>query len=147
MSTHHDRVFFVSFLSVLGFLFLFTFAIIIAANAIEGEQELTKQQIAKIEDRIRRPGTGPAAAAPVEGAPKVPLTGEQVVAQVCTACHTGALPNAPKIGDKAAWSARGNLKALTATAITGKGAMPPRGGKMDLTDAEVEAAVKHMSGL
>lgn len=147
MSTHHDRVFFVSFLSVLGFLVLFTVAIIFAARAIEGEKELTPQQIAKIEERIKRGGPVSATAPAGATTPAAPLTGEQVVAQVCTACHTGALPNAPKIGDKAAWSARGNLKQLVATAIQGKGAMPPRGGKMDLTDAEVEAAVKAMSGL
>lgn len=147
MSTHHDRVFFVSFLSVLGFLVLFTVAIIFAARAIEGEKELTPQQIAKIEERIRRGGPV-SAATPAGGADAAaPLTGEQVVAQVCTACHTGALPNAPKIGDKAAWMARGDLKALTASAIQGKGAMPPKGGKPDLTDAQIEAAVKAMSGL
>ena len=75
------------------------------------------------------------------------MSGEQVTSQVCGACHAGALPNAPKIGDKGAWSSRGNLAQLTASAIKGKGAMPARGGMPSLSDAEVEAAIKHMSGL
>jgi cytochrome c5 len=78
---------------------------------------------------------------------KAALSGEQVTAQVCGACHSGALPNAPKIGDKGAWSSRGGLAQLTASAIKGKGAMPARGGMPSLSDGEVEAAIKHMSGL
>lgn len=153
MSKHHDKTFFVSFLSVLGFLVLFTVAIIFAARSLQGDKEMTPQQLAKIEDRIRPAGqvnTDPNATAPGGGSPaaaKEPLSGEQVTAQVCGACHSGALPNAPKMGDKSAWSSRGNLAQLTASAIKGKGAMPARGGMPSLSDAEVEAAVKHMSGL
>ncbi|MGH8455176.1 MAG: c-type cytochrome [Nevskiales bacterium] len=153
MSKHHDKVFFVSFLGVLGFLVLFTMAIIIAARALEGDKELTPQQIAKIEERIKPAGqvnTDANATIPSSGGgatAKTALTGEQVTAQVCGACHTGALPNAPKIGDKGAWSARGGLAQLTDSAIKGKGAMPARGGMPSLSDGEIEAAVKHMSGM
>jgi cytochrome c5 len=150
VSKHHDKTFFVSFLSVLGFLVLFTVAIIIAARALEGDKELTPQQIAKIEDRLKSSGqvtAGANATAGGETATKAPLSGEQVSAQVCSACHMGAIPNSPKIGDKAAWSSRGTLAQLTASAIKGKGAMPPRGGLPSLSDGEIEAAIKHMSGM
>jgi len=37
--------------------------------------------------------------------------------------------------------------ALTASAIAGKGAMPPRGGGSDLTDTEVARAVAYLANL
>jgi cytochrome c5 len=155
VSKQHDKAFFVSFMGVLGLLVLFTVAIIFAARALEGDKELTPQQIAKIEERIKPAGqvntdpnaTMPAAAGGETGGTKVALSGEQVTTQYCGACHTGALPNAPKIGDKGAWTSRGSLAQLTASAIKGKGAMPPRGGVPTLSDSEIEAAIKHMSGL
>ena len=66
-------------------------------------------------------------------------------------CHNG-LPNIPRVGDKAAWESRIALgmALLYERAIKGfisEGgiiAMPPRGGNMNLTDAEVKAAVDYM---
>jgi cytochrome c5 len=74
-------------------------------------------------------------------------TGEQVVKSTCSACHTTGAAGAPKIGDRAAWAkhvAEGQ-KMMTANAIKGIRAMPPRGGNPDLTDAEVERAVVLMA--
>ena len=65
--------------------------------------------------------------------------------QACFACHDTGAAGSPKIGDKAAWSARiatGN-DALYASAINGKGAMPPKGGRADLSDDAIKAAVDH----
>ena len=76
-------------------------------------------------------------------APKVEKSGKEVVDAVCSACHaTGAL-NAPKIGDKAAWSTHigGGLEHLTQNAIKGVRQMPPRGGNPDLTDIEIARAI------
>jgi cytochrome c5 len=36
------------------------------------------------------------------------------------------------------------MDALNAAAINGKGAMPPKGGRMDLSDDDVRAAVAYM---
>jgi cytochrome c5 len=58
---------------------------------------------------------------------------------------TGAA-GSPKLGDKAAWEARiatGN-DALYASALNGKGAMPAKGGRADLSDDAVKAAVDYM---
>ena len=80
-------------------------------------------------------------------APKVEKSGKEVVDAMCSACHaTGAL-NAPKIGDKAAWSSRigGGLERLTQSAIKGVRQMPARGGSPDLTDLEIARAVAYMA--
>lgn len=80
-------------------------------------------------------------------APKVFKTGEEVVKTVCAACHMTGAANAPKIGDKAAWAPhlRMGLDGLLKVAITGKGAMPPRGGVPDLADVELARAIVNMA--
>jgi cytochrome c5 len=80
-------------------------------------------------------------------APKVEKTGEQVVKEVCGACHMTGAANAPKIGDKGSWSPRlaQGLNGLTQSAIKGKGAMPPRGGVPDLSDTEIARAIVFMA--
>jgi cytochrome c5 len=74
-------------------------------------------------------------------------TGEEIVNSACAACHQAGVANAPKIGDKAAWAPRikTGLKGMLAVAIQGKGAMPPRGGLADLSDAELARAIVHMA--
>lgn len=64
----------------------------------------------------------------------------------CAACHMTGAAGAPKTGDKAAWAARIALgmDTLVANAIKGKGAMPPKGGRMDLTDDQIKSAVAFM---
>ena len=65
---------------------------------------------------------------------------------VCKVCHAAGVAGAPKVGDKAVWSARvkSGLDALHASALKGKGAMPPKGGNPSLSDADVKAAVDYM---
>lgn len=66
--------------------------------------------------------------------------------EACQACHLTGAAGAPKLGDKEAWKARiatGN-DAMYASVIQGKGAMPPKGGRADLSDDVVKAAVDYM---
>jgi len=67
--------------------------------------------------------------------------------QLCQTCHASGVANAPKLGDKAAWAPRiaeaKNVDGLTAIAIKGKGAMPPKGGST-ASDAEIKAVVSYM---
>ena len=67
--------------------------------------------------------------------------------QMCQTCHATGVANAPKLGDKAAWAPRiaeaKNIDGLTAIAIKGKGAMPPKGGST-ASDAEIKAVVTYM---
>ncbi len=73
-------------------------------------------------------------------------TGEQVVTGTCAECHATGKGGAPKIGDRTAWIARVSpgLDVAVASAIRGHGGMPARGGKADLTDTEVRAAIVYM---
>lgn len=96
------------------------------------------------------PAAAPAAAAPAAPAPApaaaVAANGEAVYKQACTVCHAAGVAGAPKTGDKAAWAPRiaQGVEALTASAIKGKGAMPPKGGAMAASDAEIKAAVQYL---
>lgn len=73
-------------------------------------------------------------------------SGEQIVKEQCSRCHETGKGGAPKIGDRAAWIPRLNhgLDATVRSAINGHGGMPPRGGKANLTDAELRNAVIYM---
>ena len=64
----------------------------------------------------------------------------------CMSCHATGAAGAPKTGDKAAWKARiaAGMDTLVKNAINGKGAMPPKGGRPNLTDAQIKAVVKYM---
>jgi cytochrome c5 len=81
-----------------------------------------------------------AAAAPAAAA--VPA----LYTQVCQVCHLAGVAGAPKLGDKAAWAPRlaDGIDGMTAIAIKGKGAMPPRGGSQ-ATDAEIKEVVAYMA--
>lgn len=72
--------------------------------------------------------------------------GKAIYDASCQACHAAGVAGAPKLSDKAAWAARlgAGAAALTASAIKGKGAMPPKGGNLSLADADVKAAVDYM---
>lgn len=80
-------------------------------------------------------------------APRVFKTGEQVFAQVCTACHTAGVAGAPKLGDTAVWAPliKTGLDEMVKIAIHGKGGMPAKGGNPSLSDFEIERAVVFMA--
>jgi cytochrome c5 len=73
-------------------------------------------------------------------------SGKATYDSVCHVCHAAGVAGAPKFGDKAAWAPRikQGIAALHATALKGKGAMPPKGGNPSLSDADVAAAVDYM---
>lgn len=72
--------------------------------------------------------------------------GKSVYDGACFVCHANGLAGAPKLGDKAAWESRiaQGMDTLNSTALNGKGGMPPKGGRMDLSDDDVKAAVAYM---
>src|SRR6266853_2574809 len=72
--------------------------------------------------------------------------GKKVYESTCMACHGAGVANAPKFGDKKAWAMHlmHGTEHLYENALKGTGAMPPRGGNLTLSDAEVKAAVDYM---
>ena len=69
----------------------------------------------------------------------------------CFACHATGAAGSPKFGDKAAWAPRiaKGMDMLNEHAVKGfkgdKGFMPAKGGRSDLSDADVQAAVDYMT--
>ena len=95
------------------------------------------------------PAAAPAAAATVAAAAPAAQAGAAAPAlytQSCQTCHGAGIAGAPKVGDKAAWAPRvaQGIDALTASAIKGKGAMPPKGGST-ASDADIKAVVTYMA--
>ena len=100
-------------------------------------------------------GADAAASAAVETAAveEEVIDGKSTYESVCAMCHGTGIAGAPKAGDAAAWSdriAKGN-DVLYVSAISGfqgsTGMMPAKGGRADLSDEAVKAAVDHMVGL
>ena len=164
MSASHDRKFFDTFMLVLGILTAITIALMVLAGIISSNtavkfreedplrQHETLEHIKPVA-RVAVAGQDNAAlsapaAAPVAAA--VDMSGDQVYAQVCAACHTAGIAGAPKMGDKAAWGPRiaQGADTLHKHAIEGyqgkAGYMPPKGGRTDLSDQSVINAVEHL---
>jgi cytochrome c5 len=70
--------------------------------------------------------------------------GQSVYNSHCAMCHASGVSGAPKPGDTAAWQPRGNINTLVQTAISGKGAMPPKGGCDSCSEGDIKAAVEYM---
>ena len=90
-----------------------------------------------------------AAAAPAVEAPSAPASleaGKKVYSSVCFACHATGVAGSPVFANKEQWAPRiaTGMDALYHTALTGKGAMPPKGGNTSLSDDDVKAAVDYM---
>ena len=88
-----------------------------------------------------------AAAAPAATPVAAAGGGEALYNQACVACHATGVAGAPKFADKAAWAPRiqQGIPRLVQSVVSGKGAMPPRGGTA-ASEAEIRAAVEYMVG-
>lgn len=64
----------------------------------------------------------------------------------CKVCHETDSMGAPAVGDKAAWAAalEKGIDQVYSNAINGLNGMPPKGGAMDLTDAQMNEIVDYM---
>lgn len=94
------------------------------------------------------PAPAPAPAPEAKAEPAAAAAGAEpaLYKQICFTCHAAGVAGAPKVGDKAAWAPRiaQGIDGLTASAIKGKGAMPPKGGAMSASDADIKAVVTYM---
>lgn len=73
--------------------------------------------------------------------------GKDLYTKTCSVCHATGIADAPKFGNATDWGPRvaGGTARLYASALKGtaKG-MPPKGGNLAASDAEVKAAVDYM---
>jgi cytochrome c5 len=154
---------------VIGIILLAQFAIgAYGARSMKDDPAMSDKAVAKrlapvarVEVDPNAPAPAPAVPAPAPAATPVAAAmipppaakagtagdkGKTVYEATCAACHGAGVAGAPKFGDKAAWTARlkEGKEHLYADALKGKGAMPPKGGNLSLSDADVKAAVDHM---
>lgn len=161
MSEQDDRVFLKRFSLVIAALVAFTILILVLALVINNRQDQEESaalDVAKAE-RIKPVagvyagdnGRDQAAAEEVAAEQDETaafggsLDGSMIYEQTCRVCHISGAGGAPLM-EPAAWEDRldKGTEGLVTNAINGIGAMPPRGGRGDLTDEQVEAAVEHM---
>ncbi len=121
-----------------------------------GLADLTDPEVRKAILYMFESGGGkivPAASAPALPAPPASAggaaskgDGKAVYDKACIACHQAGVAGAPKFGDKAVWATRikQGIETLYTSSIKGKGAMPPKGGQVALSDADIKAAVDYM---
>lgn len=97
--------------------------------------------------------TAPKPPAQAAASAAMPASGAEVFQQVCTACHGQGIGGAPRAGDAAAWGARiakgkGTLYQHAIEGFKGEtGIMPPKGGRTDIPDELIRAAVDQMTGM
>jgi cytochrome c5 len=155
-----DNVFIRNVSIVIVLLIVFTFSIAFLAKDVGfKEEESNPSRVTTTQERIKPVAdvyTGEAGAAAIEEAAassdvekKVAfdgsLDGEMIYGSVCSVCHgTGAagapIPGSPTMAERAG---KGQ-DALVQSALNGLNAMPPRGGRTDLSDEQIQAVVEFM---
>ena len=155
---------------IIGIILLTQFAVgMYGSRTLKDDPSMSKQAVEKRIAPVGRVEIDPAAPAvepPKPAGPKPPPApivgaaippppakgaaaadaGKATYDSACVACHGTGAAGAPKLGDKAAWAPRikTGKKALYASALGGKGAMPPKGGNTALPDEAVKAAVDYL---
>jgi cytochrome c5 len=158
--TVEDRQFVVQFAVVLGTLVVVTVAVFLIARILTGEDKPDRSDpIAQgiIEERIAPVGQVYVGSVPADVTKEIQepaqgsagagfASGKDVYDAVCVACHGTGVAGAPKFGDKAAWAQylSDSIEQIYQYALNGKGAMPPKGGRADLSDDELKQAVDYM---
>lgn len=152
-----DSIFFKNFSLLLGFLVLLTIVLAVVGSMMHedilGRDDLAQDRsdVVKAIEPVSQVNTGDAiiaesttdeTAVAFDGS----LDGKMIYDNVCMACHTAGVAGAPKL-EAAEWADRmaGGIDALMTSSINGKGAMPPRGGRADLSDEQMKAVIEFMT--
>jgi cytochrome c5 len=164
--SQEDKAFIKKFSGVIVGLMIFTILIIALAMSLQdapdpsanpSQLENAKQRIAPVAGvRAGEEGAAELAAAPTPAAPAADssapvadagaIDGAKVYSGLCQSCHQAGVAGAPVPGS-AEMTQRADekgLDGLVASAISGIGIMPARGGNSALSDAEIQAAVEYM---
>lgn len=164
MSVKHDKKFFDTFMLVLGILVAITLVLYVlarnvAANTQEQHVLADPAMRAAMNERIKPvaklavAGQDNSALTPAKTEPAAPIAdlgGEEVFTMACVACHGAGIAGAPKYTDKTAWAPRiaKGVAMLHEHSIKGfqgqAGIMPPKGGRIDLSDKSIMNAVDYM---
>ena len=162
-----DQNFFDMYTLVIGALAAIALGIFVLAKEMSDRTQGvytrdTAEYRAAVEERIKPvgqiylPGDELQASAPVVATLAVPepvatpMSGPEVYNSACLACHGAGVAGAPILGNQAQWAPRiaQGLEVMIGHAINGfsgaVGYMPAKGGRMDLSDDEVAAAVEYM---
>ncbi|MEM1263066.1 MAG: c-type cytochrome [Pseudomonadota bacterium] len=159
-----DQKFFDIFSLVLGILVVVAFGIYALSarigNATQGQyiqadatyQDQVSSAITPV-GQVLMPGDEASFAAQVVASAepvKTVLSGPQVYNAACIACHGAGIGGAPTYGSADVWAPRiaKGIDTLYGHSINGfsgeAGYMPPKGGRTDLSDDEIRAAVDYM---
>ncbi len=162
-----DQKFFDMYSLVIGALIIFALAILVLSMKMSDlTQGIYTRDVAEYQSdlagRIRplgqvyRAGEEHASSAPTVETTAEPepvataMSGPQVYNAACLACHGAGIGGAPVLGDAVEWAGRiaQGRDLLIEHALQGfssaTGYMPPKGGRLDLSDSEVEAAVDYI---
>lgn len=159
-----DREFWKFFAGLIGALVALTVVLIIVAQVIVSHSkrpETVAMDTRSVAERIKPVGEVTVASKAPKASPVMETLipsanaagadkGKSVYDGSCAACHNVGVAGAPKLGDKAAWKDRiaqgkDKLYEHSIKGFQGKfGFMPPKGGNMALSDADVKAAVDYM---
>ncbi len=148
-----DKSFLTVFTAIMGVLVLLAVAIFLGARLVSVvatyEPDDGSRMASAVEGRLTPVGRvviASAADQEAASAGTADMTGETVVAQVCSGCHQAGVLQAPKIGSKEDWEPRFalGLDTLVSHAVNGLNAMPPKGGNPALTDEQIRDAVLDM---
>ncbi len=160
MGRNDDKVFMKRFSGVIGGLAVITVLFLVIAGNYDKQPDPADNpsRVELAEERIQPVGAvrtemptaeemeaDPEPEAPVVAALEAPIDGEAIYTSACRVCHLVGAANAPIPGSDA-WATRvaKGAEVLYASAINGINAMPAKGGRGDLSDAEIEAAVDFM---
>ena len=160
MEEQTDSVFIRNVSIVIVLLIVFTFSIAFLARDVGfKEEESNPSRVTTTEERIKPVAdvyTGEAGAAAIEVAAASSgaemtvafdgsLDAEMIYGSVCSVCHGTGVAGAPIPGSPAmAERAVKGQDVLVQNALNGLNAMPPRGGRADLSDEQIQALVEFM---
>jgi len=161
-----DGDFYATMLLAVACMTAISFALFLLKETVAGEVEANLVYDPNYETRVleRIRPIGIAALPPADGlvadsagsAEAVPqpvaekLTGPQVYNQACFACHGAGIGGAPKLGDGPDWAPRlaQGREVINEHVLLGytggQGYMPPKGGRIDLSDEEILAGLEYM---
>ena len=161
MREHDDRIFIRRFSGIIVGLVIVTILIIVISvgtdspepGANPSRELLAAERVAPVAGvRTELPEAQAAPAASIQESATAQsveagagIDGGAVFTSSCGACHLSGVADAPIPGSDA-WAERAasGIDALTANAIAGLGIMLPKGGRTDLSDDEIRAAVEYM---